>query len=547
MDGRISASTLLRAVALACLFSVLLAGLGSRVCLAVVTDDDRLYSGLSDQAYDALTNSTFQSTVEHKKGLLVLSQQLSLRIALADWRFFSDVSLSTDKDPRATFRGVREFNNGQVDIGDLTESTPFSLVTSRSGVAGLRTRVKASLLTNTYRLDQPWFMPRVGSPYARLNWLIGEYQEQYFGAGWLYEPRCSIGMIVPGLYNELLLCTLHQLPGNYGSVQTSTRFGGDQAAERFAYQLKLRVDTALGTTNLEVGRVPLDFSGFVAGRGERYHGWTQRKASHSRRYPFELRVSWSDEQRDAITYLGRPEELLTVTSVEVGTPDYTRVDVNVTVGTRDFVNVKDGSGTEFSASTAAAVDYLWDYDQCRASATVQYRDGESASLSGYPGGRGWFEKAQTQWVASGSFGISTFFGKLTFSARHQDTYTTRLDETNLRFTSYATLTQQLTAKWDCIPIEPWTAVGVEMGLKRYSRVIRSCTGGRPSDPAASNLSHSLEAYQAVTSTVSSTVALPSERSSRTLTLTGAVELRLNHGSDRIAPTFAGKVVYRVKL
>ena len=548
MRRRISAGIALCIVALACLvWAVAFAGSG--VCLAAATGSDsaRPHSGLTDRAYDAMSGSTFQSTIEHKKGMLVLGQQFSIRSALSDWRLFLDGNLSTDKEPRVTLRGVKESADGQIDIGNLTDTAPFSLVIPRSGVAGLRTRVRASLLTDRHRLDVPWLVPRVGSPYARLCWLIGEVKEQYFGIGWLYEPRCSIGVLVPGLHNELLLCTLHQLPSNYGTVQTSTRVGGDEAAERFAYQLKLRAETALGTTSLEVARVPLGFSGFVAGRGERYHGFRRRQLSLSRRYPFELRMSWSNERRDPVSYLGLPEELLTIRSVEVGTPDYAPVDLAVSVGTRDFANAKDGRGREFSARTLIAVDYLWDYDPCRASASVQYKDGESASLPGYPGGRGWFEKAQTQWVASASFGISTFLGRWTFSARHQDTYTTRLDEMNLRFTSYSTLTQQLTAKWDCIPIEPWTAVGMALDLKSYSRVIRSCTGGPPGTPGASGLSYSLEGYRAVIGTISSTVALPSERSSRTLSLTGAVEFRREHDSSCFTPMFTGKAVYRVKL
>ena len=514
---------------------------------AMATGEAGSHLRLADRVLDTLTGSTLQSTVELKKGRLVSDQQASLRLALPGWSLYLDANLSSERDPKVAIRGVRAFESGQIDVGAIVESTPFTLVVPRSGVAGLRTRFRGSLLSSSYSNDLPWFLPRLGSPYARLNWLVGQAEGQFFSVGWFYEPRWSLGLLVPGSHNELLLCTLNQFPKSSGSLQTATRLGGDAGAERFAYQLKVRLDTALGTTNLEAARVPLNFSGFVAGLGERYHGWTFRRVSHSRKQPFELTLSWSSRLQDPGEFLSGPQELLEEAQIELGTPDYSKADMSISFADRDFVDAEDGEGSEFAVAANAAVDYLWDYDPCRASLFVSYRDRASISLPGYPGGNGWFEKTRTRWEASGSFGISTFFGRLTFSARRLDTYTTRFEEKDLRFTSYSTITDQFAVVWDCIPIPPWTAVNFSLGLKNYSRTIQSCTGGRLGSIGAGELSHSLEAYKSVIGSASSTVALPSERYTNTLTFSGTVELRREWGSDIFEPTFTGKVVYRLEL
>ena len=130
MRRRISAGIALCIVALACLvWAVAFAGSG--VCFAAATGSDsaRPHSGLTDRAYDAMSGSTFQSTIEHKKGMLVLGQQFSIRSAL-DWRLFLDGNLSTDKEPRDS-QGVKESADGQIDIGNLTDTAPFSLVIPR--------------------------------------------------------------------------------------------------------------------------------------------------------------------------------------------------------------------------------------------------------------------------------------------------------------------------------------------------------------------------------------------------------------------------------
>lgn len=543
--------------------------LASGVSVSTAWDSIRSDENLLERIVNAISGSTVQWTSDHRSNGHVLSQQLDLRLAPPGWRVTLDANVSTVRESRVRLTATRDLTNGQVDIGYLSEATPFGLVIPRSGVNGARVRLKVTSATRRYSSSLPWFLPRVQSPYARMHWVVGDVKGQLFTGAWFYEPRCSIGVFAPVAHDEVLVCSLHQLPGSYGSLQLATKIGGAKSgpagaaaaetaaigsnaagagvAARFAYQLKAKIDTALGTTSVESAQVPLDFSSFVADLGEQYHGWSINKVTHSRRYPFDLTISWSEERRDPLSYLDKPQEVVTARSVSVGTADLEKFDASIGLTSRDYVNTKDGRGTELQAVATSSIDYLWDYDPCRATISVQYKNGGSVSLPDYPGYRGWFEKGQLQLVANGSFSISSYLGRFTFSLRHSDSLTTRLDETNLRFTSYSTLTDQLTARWDCIPIEPWTAVNMSMSLKNYSHVVQSCPGGPPGTPGSGDLSYSREAYKSLAGTVSSTVALPSVGYARTLALTGTVELRQSDDSDSIKPTFTGKAVYTLKF
>lgn len=465
-----------------------------------------------------------------------------------------DAALSTEKAARVRLSARRDIEKMQIDVGYLTESTPFGLVIPRSGVTGVRIRTKIDPLPARFEftgiLTRYGLVPRMESPYARVHLIAGEVRDQLFAGWWLYEPKCSIGLFSPAGHDEFILCSLHQLPAGFGSVQTAVSFGRGLASPQLAYEVKARLDSALGTTRVNIARVPPRFSSFVESLGESAHARSNLEVSHSRKSPLDLEITWSQELRDPSSLLPRPQERVTVTGISFGAPSYSSFDVSIGWTRREYVNVTDGEGLEFRTALNAGADYLWDYKPCTASLSAEYRNGGSASLPGYPGYRGWFEKGQKQLVVSGSFNIYTFLGYMTFSARHLDTTTARLDETNLRFTSWKTLTNQLSARWDCIPIEPWIAANVTLDLKNYTRVIQSCTGGVPGSSGAGPLSHSLDGYESISGTISSAVRLSSAQTSThssVLSLSGTVELRRVHGSSAVTPVLAGKVVYTLKL
>ncbi|NLU41448.1 MAG: hypothetical protein GXX08_04520 [Firmicutes bacterium] len=503
---------------------------------------------------EALSGTTVQLSSEYKDGKYVHTQQFDVRLALLGWNVNLDAALSTEKDARVRLSARKDMEKMQIDAGYLTESTPFGLVIPRSGVTGVRIRTKIDQLPARFEfadiLTRYGLIPRMGSPYARVHLIAGEVREQLFAGWWLYEPKCSIGLFSPAGHDEFILCSLHQLPAGFGSVQTAVSFGSGLASPKLAYEVKARVDSALGTTRVNIARVPPRFSGFVESLGESSHARSSLEVSHSRKSPLDLSITWSQELRDPPGYLPRPQERVAVTGITVGTPNYYPFDLSVGWTRREYVNVTDGEGLEFRTVLRAGIDYRWDYKPCTASLSAEYRDGGSASLPGYPGYRGWFEKGQKQLVVSGSFNIYTFLGYITFSGRHLKTTTTRLDETNLRFTSWNTLTNELSARWDCIPIEPWTAANVTLDLRSYTRVIQSCTGGVPGSPGAGPLSHSLEGYESISGTISSAVRLSTTQTSAhtaVLSLSGTVELRRAHGSGVVTPVLAGKVVYTLKL
>ena len=514
-----------------------------------ISGDSRL-----DGVLEALSGTYVQLSSEYKDEELIHAQQLDVRLALLGWNMHLDAAFSTKKAARVRLSARKDMEKMQVDAGYLTESTPFGLVIPRSGATGVRIRTRVDPPSARFQpagiLARYGLAPRMDSPYLRMYLFAGEVREQLLAGWWLYEPKCSIGLFSPAGHDEFVVCSLHQLPAGFGSVQTAVSFGSGLTPAQLAYELKAKAESALGTTRVEVARVPPHFSGFVESLGDSYHARTRLEVSHARKTPCDLSITWSQELRDPLRHLPRPQERVTVTGVSAGTPYYHPYDASLGLTKREFVNVTDGEGCEYRAVLNAGIDYLWDYKPCNAALVVEYRDEESASLPGYPGYRGWFERGREQLIVSGSLEICTYLGYMTFSGRRLDTYTTRLDETNLRFTSWKTLTNQLSVRWDCIPIEPWTAASVTLDLKDYTRVIQSCTGGVPGTPGAGALSYSLDGYESFSGTISSAVRLSTAQTSRytaMLSLSGTREFRRTHGSDLVTPVFAGKAVYTVKL
>jgi molybdopterin-binding protein len=545
-------------IALLCLSSGVLDRLHFAGHLASAAEGQTHAEALGDSVVggmlQALRGTSVQLSSEYKDGKCIYAQQFDVRLALLGWRAHLDAALSTEKAARVRLSARKDTQKMQVDVGYLTESTPFGLVIPRSGVTGVRIRTRVdpqpaqSQLTDI--LTRYGLVPRMESPYARAYLFAGGVRDQLIAGWWLYEPKCSMGLFSPAGHNEFIACSLHQLPAGFGSVQTAVSFDSGLASAQLAYELKAKVDSALGTTRARIARVPPCFSSFVESLGDSSHAWSKLEVSHSRKSPLDLSITWSQELRDPPGHLPRPQEGVVVTGISIGTPYYYPSDVCFGWTKREYVNITDGEGLELRTVLNAGINYLWDYKPCTATLAAEYRTGASASLPGYPGYRGWFEKAQKQIVVSGSFNIYTYLGYITFSGRHLDTTTTRLDETNLRFTSWKTLTNQLSARWDCIPIDPWTAASVTLDLRSYARVIQSCTGGVPGTPGASALSYSLDGYESVSGTISSAVRLSTAQTSTytaVLSLSGTVELRRTHGSDVVTPILAGKVMYTVKL